>query len=229
MHEHDERTLEASRLLTDALTPGDLDQTLGRITQAAVDVLPDVRFASITVKHDDGRVETVAPTHETPVRLDAEQYALREGPCYDAATDSVHVIAPYLAEDTRFPRFAKAAVGVGIEAMAGLRLFESRNATGALNLYSERRGSFEDLDTLAALFTHQAGMAIGYARQVTQLKEAVATRQVIGQAVGITMERFGLDDARAFAFLNRLSQDSNTKLRDVAEQLVAESGERQGG
>lgn len=225
MHDQSERMLDASRRLSAALAPGDLDETLSRITQAAVDLVPDVEYASITVRRSDDGLETVAPTHETLLRIDAEQYGFREGPCYDATTDAVHVISPHLAEDTRFPRFAKVAVSHGIEAMAGLRLFEGP-ATGALNLYSTRRGSFKDLDSIAELFTHQAGLALAYARQVTQLKEAVATRQLIGQAVGITMERFGLDDARAFGFMTRLSQDSNTKLRVVAERLIAEAGER---
>ena len=65
-------------------------------------------------------------------------------------------------------------------------------------------------------------MAIDYARQIDQLKDAVATRQLIGQAVGMLMQQYELDDARAFAFLMRVSSTSNTKLRSVAEQVVGE-------
>jgi AmiR/NasT family two-component response regulator len=79
---------------------------------------------------------------------------------------------------------------------------------------------------VADLFAHQSAMAIAYAREITQLREAVATRQLIGQAVGVAMERFELDEARAFGFLARLSQDNNVKLREVARRLLEESAER---
>ncbi len=218
----DDPMVAASRHLSEALAPGDLDSTLERITAAAVEVLPDVDFASITVKHADDRLETFAATDPMILDLDAAQYELREGPCFEAAVDSVHVISPYLAQDDRFPRYARAAVDAGIGSQAGIRLFDAPSSQGALNLYGVRPGAFLDLGPLGDLFAHQSAMALAYAREITQLREAVRTRQLIGQAVGVTMERFDLDDARAFGFLARLSQDQNVKLRDVAARLVGE-------
>ena len=219
----DEKVLQASRRLAEALAPGDLDQTLDRITAAAVEVLPEVAYASITVKHADGRLETFAPTDDLILGLDAAQYDLQEGPCYEAAVETMHVISPNLAEDPRFPAYAPLAVATGIAAQAGIRLFDAPDSNGALNLYSLHPGAFQDLDSLAELFSHQSAMALAYARQITQLQEAVKTRQLIGQAVGVTMERFDLDEARAFGFLARLSQDNNIKLRIVAERLLEET------
>lgn len=216
--------VEASRRLAAALVPGDLDKTLERITAAAVEVLPEVEYASITVKHADGRLETFAPTDDSILDLDAAQYALQEGPCYEAASDSVHVIAPHMMDDDRFPRYAPVAVSAGVLAQAGIRLFESPTANGALNLYGTRDGALSDLGALGQLFAHQSAVALAYAREVGQLQEAVQTRQLIGQAVGVTMERFDLDEARAFGFLTRLSQDTNVKLRALAERLLAEPG-----
>jgi ANTAR domain/GAF domain len=218
----DESVLEASRRLSESLTPGDLDATLDRITAAAVEVIPDVELASITIKHADGRLETFAPTDDVLLDVDAAQYELQQGPCYEAAVDSVHVTAPHLAEDPRFPQYAPVAVGAGIQAQAGIRLFDARASNGALNLYGSRPGAFTDLGDLGPLFAHHAATALAYAREITQLQEALRTRQLIGQAVGMTMERFGLDDARAFGFLARLSQDNNVKLRVVAERMLAE-------
>jgi hypothetical protein len=219
----DQRLLERMQGLSTSLTPGDLDHTLSRITQAAVEVLPSVDFASITVLHADGRLETVAPTDDVLWGVDAAQYELREGPCYDAAADSVHVVSPDLANDQRFPRYAATAVAAGINAQAGIRLFDAPKSRGALNLYATETGVFEDLGMLAALFQHQSAMAIGYAREIQNLREAVRTRGMIGQAVGIVMERYKLTDDRAFAFLTRLSQDGNMKLRAIAEQIIAKS------
>jgi hypothetical protein len=214
---------ETTERLSKSLTPGDLDHTLSRITAAAVEVLPEVEYASFTIKHSDGRVETVAPTDKLLWGVDAAQYELREGPCYDAATEGVHVLSPDLANDERFPRYAVTAVATGLVAQAGLRLFDAPKSQGALNLYSTTVGSFADLGQLGALFTHQSAMAIAYAQEITDLQEALHSRRTIGQAIGVLMERYTLTDQRAFAFLTRLSQHRNVKLRKVSEELVADA------
>lgn len=220
------RVVQVAADLSTRLTPGDLDQTLRRITEAAVEVLPAVEFASITVKHADGRLETMAPTSDVIIALDAAQYELREGPCYDAAVDVAHRVCGDLAHDERYGNYGPVAVAAGIRAQAGIRLFDTpQQAQGALNLYSTELGAFDD-STLAELFRHQAATAIRYANEVEDLREAMLTRQVIGQAVGIIMERYELPDARAFAFLTRLSNERNVKLRLIAQELVAASEER---
>ncbi|HET9860003.1 MAG TPA: GAF and ANTAR domain-containing protein [Nocardioidaceae bacterium] len=222
----DARVLDATRRLADSLKPGDLDKTLSQITRAAIEVLPDVEYCSITIKHADGSLETVAPTHDLLRDVDAQQYTLQEGPCYDAATETVHVIAPNLAADERFPQYAAVALAAGIRAQAGVRLFDAPKSQGALNLYSTKAGSFADIESLSELFAHQAAVAIRYATEITNLAEAVRTRTTIGQAVGIVMERYQLTDERAFAFLTRLSQHRNVKLRLVAQEIVAASEHR---
>ena len=80
---------------------------------------------------------------------------------------------------------------------------------------------------VTALFAHQAGVAIAYAVGVTSLSEAVKTRTLIGQAIGIAMERYDLNDERALAYLQRVSSHSNVKLRIVAGELVASSRDRE--
>ena len=223
----DTEMLEASRRLSAALSPADLNQTLANITIAAVEVLPDVAYASIIVKHADGRLETFAPTDDILLGIDAAQYDLQEGPCYESATETVHVTAPHLAEAPRFPHYAPVAVAAGIQAQAGIRLYDAPRANGALNLYSERAGAFEDLGPITELFTHQSAMALAYAQQISDLRNAIQSRQLIGQAVGIVMERYQLDDARAFGFLARLSSHENIKMRVVAQRLIDENSQSQ--
>jgi len=225
-----EQVLDTLRRLSQGLTAGDLDHTLDRITAAAVEVLPGVHYASITVRHDDARLETVAPTDDLLLPLDAAQYQLHEGPCYEAATDESYVASPNLAADERFSQYAAVAVRAGIRAQAAVRLFDTPrpSAQAALNLYSRDVGSFTDMGILGRLFAHQSAVALEYAREVDNLKEAMQTRQLIGRAVGITMERYGLPEQRAFAFLARVSQTRNVKLRQVAEELVAETEDRAG-
>ena len=218
---NEDRLLNLAQRLVQTLTPGDLDHTLSRITAAAVEALPETDYASITILHADGRLETVAPTDELLWGVDAAQYELREGPCYEAASDAVHIASPDLANDERFPRYAANAVAAGLRAQAGISLFAAPKSRGALNLYAEEVGAFRDLGALGELFRHQAAMAIDYAREIQNLREAVRTRTMIGTAVGIVMERYHLTDDRAFAFLTRLSQDGNVKLREVARRLIA--------
>jgi hypothetical protein len=135
----DDRLLDVALRLARTLTPGDLDHTLSQITAAAVESLPDTDYASITILHKDGRLETAAPTDGFILGLDAAQCELREGPCYEDAADAVHVAAPDLAHDARFPRYAVSAVAAGIHAQAGIRLFDAPKSRGALNLYAAGR------------------------------------------------------------------------------------------
>src|SRR4051794_18914112 len=95
----DDRLLDTIRRLSTNLSPGDLDHTLERITAAAVEVLHGVHYASITVMHADGKLETVAPTDQMLLGVDAAQYDLREGPCYQAAVEEAYVSSPNLAAD----------------------------------------------------------------------------------------------------------------------------------
>jgi hypothetical protein len=218
----DEQTEVTLRELAARLTPADVDATLTAITTAAVELLPHVDYASLTVRHLDGSVLSYATTDDVLVDLDRTQDELREGPCYYAITESPHVISGDLRADPRFPRFGRAAVAVGILSQAGLRLFTTGRAVAALDLYSTRAGAFEDLDRLDRLFAHQAATALSYARELDNLHEALATRTVIGQAVGILMERYGLEDQQAFAYLTRLSSTQHVKLRALAEEIVAD-------
>src|SRR4051794_4259454 len=102
----EDHVLDTLRRLAQNLKPGDLDHTLSQITNAAVEVLPGVHYASISVKHADGRLETAAPTDDMLLGIDAAQYELQEGPCYDAASDKTYVTSPHLAADERYPKYA---------------------------------------------------------------------------------------------------------------------------
>jgi hypothetical protein len=219
----EQQLMDAMRRLSDTLEPGDLEQTLHRLTAAAVEVLPAVGQASITIAHADGSLDTVGETDQVIRDLDARQYELREGPCYLAASETSHIVARDLATDERFPRYGPAAAEAGIRSQAGIRLFDAPQGNGALNLYSAQVGAFEDLTVLSALFAHQAAVAIAYAGEVGNLRKAMQTRETIGKAVGIVMERYQLTDDRAFAFLTRLSQHRNVKLNRVAEEVVTAS------
>ena len=212
--------LFGSQALLGRLAPGDLDATLDSITRAAVAVLPQVQYASITMRHPDGTLDTYAATNPVSADLDEQQYQLREGPCYDATTDGLYAVAGNLAADERYPRYGPVAVRAGIRSQVGIRLFENNRTAGGLNLYSRPVGALDQAHTMSRLFSHQAAIALAYSLEVTTLKEAVQTRTRIGQAVGIVMERYKIPEQQAFAFLTRLSQQRNIKIRHLADELI---------
>jgi GAF domain-containing protein len=201
----------------------DLDATLVSITRCACDTIPGVDFASISALFPDGHLETFAPTHEIIREADDLQYEMREGPCYEAATEERTVGADDLTTDPRWPRYGPAVVQLGIRSQLALELYDAPESTGALNLYANEPGALTGQRDLAELFATHAAIAMGHVRTVSGLVKAMATRKLIGEAIGITMERYRIDEDQAFKFLVRVSQTGNIKLRDVAAQLVQAS------
>ncbi|HET9873106.1 MAG TPA: GAF and ANTAR domain-containing protein [Propionibacteriaceae bacterium] len=221
MTSEDAEILDVSESLLHRLTPGDLDATLHSITHAAVAVLPDVHYSSITMRHTDGTLDSYAVTDKILVELDEHQFALKEGPCYDGATNDPFAVSADLQSDKRYPRYGPIAAEAGIHSQAGIRLFENNKTVGALNIFSRDVGAFENVSAVARLFSHQAAIALAYSIQIQGLNDALRTRTRIGQAVGIVMERYKIPEQQAFAFLTRLSQHRNVKLRLIADELIA--------
>jgi GAF domain-containing protein len=109
-------------------------------------------------------------------------------------------------------------------AQFALRLYVDEHTLGALNMYSTISETIgEDTRHMADLFATHAALALGRSRREQQLDTALQTRKLIGQATGIVMQRYGLNEHRAFAYLVRVSSTSNTKLHDIAAHLVAEA------
>lgn len=202
--------------LTDA---EDLSATVGQI----------VSFARATVGADHAgitmikgkQLETVGHTDDLVWDLDELQYTLNEGPCVDAATEGRTVHSTDLANDYRWPRWGPAAADVGMHSILSIELHARGQRVGALNLYGDRFKQFGDEDAaLAQMFAYHAASALAVARQEEQLRQALDTREQIGQAQGILMERFDIDASQAFNVLRRYSQEHNVKLASIATQLI---------
>jgi hypothetical protein len=104
----------------------------------------------------------------------------------------------------------------------GIQIYRDSRTAGGLNLYSKQVNAFDDETRAAAeIYAVHAAIALHKAREVTALNSALATRQIIGQAVGIVMRTYTVDDNAAFNYLVRVSQTTNTKVRDVAERVVS--------
>ncbi|MFI9818299.1 GAF and ANTAR domain-containing protein [Saccharothrix variisporea] len=196
-------------------------ETMDAIVRSAVGTVPGAEHAGIMTVLGRQEVRTVATTGELPCAVDQAQFDVGEGPCLRALFDEKVVSVPDLARDPRWPAFAARAVQLDVGSMLSFQLFVQDDDLGALNLYAARTHAFdEESEHVGGLFAGHAAIALATAQQRDHLGEAVRTRDLIGQAKGILMERHKLTADQAFAVLARASQLTNTKLRDIAERLT---------
>jgi hypothetical protein len=197
-----------------------VNEALAFLSASAAQNIPGAEFASVTVRHADQTLETVAATDDMADLIDKMQYDLREGPCYAAVTDERFVLVNDLVRSADFPNYGPRAVELGVRCQLATQIAHDGSQAG-LNLYARRPDAFDRTAIqIADLFSAHAGLLLGYARQVETLGEGLHTRQDIGTAVGITMERYSVDHERAFEFLVRTSSHRNVKLRLIARQIV---------
>ena len=203
----------------------DLDALLQQVVDAALTQIEGADHAGVTLLTRTSAT-TPAATDELVREVDRRQYSLGEGPCLTAAHEEADVVhAPDLATDVRWPRFSAAVAPLGVASMLSFQLFTDTETIGALNIYAGRADPFtDDSISIGSLLAAHAALAAAAQVENAQLRSALQTRDVIGQAKGILMERYKLDAARAFGLLVAMSQHTNTKLRDLAAEL-AETGE----
>jgi hypothetical protein len=216
-----------SDLVANFAGPPSLETILESVTSHVVELIDGVDFADVLLVNGDG-YQSAAPTEPLAKELDAIQMQLREGPCLRAAVDDATVVCPDLTAEPRFPRFAASAVEAGVHSMMSFQLYthptkklQDSGGRGALNLfgYSPYDYTFEQRAIGGMLATYAATALIAADRQ-TQFESALASRDLIAQAKGIVMERFHVDATRAFQLMTKLSQDSNTPIKEIARRLV---------
>ncbi|MDQ6525518.1 GAF and ANTAR domain-containing protein [Nocardioides sp. LHD-245] len=224
---HHDRSSVAAALTEAARTINahrSLDDTLDAIVRAAQETVPGFEHVGISITHGDRQIETRSGTGPLVWEIDDLQYKLGEGPCYDAIRRGGVTIMEDIATEQRWPRYVEEAARHGLHAQMGLQLYSEDGTLGGLNFYSREPGIDPDAIQLAELFAAHASIALGRARHEHQLNESVTTRQAIGTAVGIIMERYRIPEDRAFQFLVRASSTGNVKLRVVAQEVVDAAG-----
>ncbi|WP_375430019.1 GAF and ANTAR domain-containing protein [uncultured Friedmanniella sp.] len=199
---------------------GDTHALLDDIVSAAVSLIPGVDEGSVSIVTDRRTITPQNPSGELPRIVDALQSETGEGPCLDAVYEQGTVHVPDMASEQRWLHFAPRAAAAGAASMLSFQLYVEGDNLGALNLYARTPHAFdEDSEQVGLLFATHAAVALASAQQRDNLTRGVATRDLIGQAKGILMERYRIDSQRAFLLLSRASQQSQVKLRTVAEQL----------
>ena len=207
-----------------------LDRVLDRLTESARSVIPAAVAASVTLLVDEDQTAwTPAATDEAAVAIDKLQYVTGQGPCLEAARTGRAVRIGIDDIHDRWPAFAAAADDVGMRSYLSAPLvLGDEPVLGALNTYAPAAAAFDPIDeALLSLVTAAASAAIVHARRylrsrdlASHLKAAMESRAAIEQAKGVLMAQQAITADKAFEWLVQESQQTNTKLRDVASSLL---------
>ncbi|MEA2484622.1 MAG: hypothetical protein QOC55_2569 [Thermoleophilaceae bacterium] len=216
--------------LVSALVHGaGIDEMLSKLTSASVALVSGADFANVSLIKN-GSVHSIAATSELAALLDGAQQAAGQGPCLDAVNSQRPIRCVDLVADVRWPRFAGAATNAGVRTVLSCPMDMPGTIGATLSLFGSQPGVLrEGSESTAAMLAHHAAIALFTAEHERQFKAALATRDVIGQAKGMIMERFGVHSDRAFAMLKKMSQQSNTPVRQLASGLVERAVARDDG
>ena len=210
--------------------PGTVEGTLQKIVELAEHAVDGCAGAGVLVVSDGDGPATLVASSPLAVTVDQMQIDAGGGPCLTSARLGSTVYVHDLLDDDRWPDFAAAAVDAGVRTVLAYALPTGRQA--ALNLYGHLPEAFgASARAQGALFATLARLALDTAKEreldaerAVNLFEALRTRELIGQAQGILIERERISGEQAFEVLRRASQHLNVKLREVAAALV-ETGE----
>jgi GAF domain-containing protein len=210
--------------LLEGRTVGD---SLQHVAQAAADAVDAAAFVGLTMVVDGTRTTGVF-TDATSPQIDRAQYDTGRGPCVDSLQTGNTIRIDSTTHDRRYPEFSRAADLYGVRSTLSVPMRAAGTIFGAMNLYSHREHGFDhEVETLVHRFATQAAVvlanAVTYANSVTltdQMRTALESREAIDLARGIIMCSTRCNGARAFDLLVQQSQQTNTKLRVVAEQIV---------
>lgn len=221
LHHRVELADRLATLATDMCAESDVTRAADSIIRCLSDITccDDVGVVLVNGRHV---VDTVAATAEAVKEADELQFELGEGPSLTVMQGDDFTVVNDGDQINRWHRWSPLMRELGFRSVASIRLATDRTICGAVNLYSTRPtwDCARDLEA-AHLLARHASLALDDARHLTTLRQAIESRHHIGQAQGILMERLGLDAEQAFAVLRRYSQDSNVKVRRVAEEIVA--------
>jgi GAF domain-containing protein len=209
-----------AQLAVDLHDSSGMEETVQAVVEFALQAL-NCSHAGVALIVGGRRLEIPATTD--PVV--AEIYALQVGGGNGPLTVSLHEHSIVLVRDTttddRWPEWAAKVLELGVRSVLDVPLTTAAGTVGVLGLYSAQPDAFgPDEEAIAHILARHASVAVASARHEHNLAQAVDARKLVGQAMGILMERYNLDGDRAFAILRRYSQTTNTKLRDVALQLI---------
>lgn len=212
------------------LGQSDLPTVLDRLAELAKSTIPGAAEVSVTLVRA-GKASTAAFTGDLALELDERQYEGGQGPCLAAAQGGETVVVVDVASEKRWPFYTREALRRGALSSVSVGIPVQEAVVGALNIYGATTAAFDDdAIELAQTFASYAAVALANAHLYLStanlargLEDALSSRAVIEQAKGILMAQQGCTSQEAFDILVRASQQSNRKLRDIADALVQQT------
>ncbi|QIK75973.1 GAF and ANTAR domain-containing protein [Nocardioides piscis] len=204
----------------------DVSDFLHELTVLASSIVPGTH-CGITLRRD-GQIATVAHSDEVAMRMDEIQYIHGRGPCLEAIHQGTRIEVPDMSAETRWGDYPGYALSNGIHSVVSLPLTIDGHTRGALNIFVTSPHAFNTADiTRAEAFTAQAATALtillrhaSHTVLDDELREALATRAVIDQALGILMVTRKISAHDAFELLRHTSQNTNRKVSTIAAELI---------
>ncbi len=216
-----------NRFATVLLSKDTLSSVLDLVVNLTEQTIAGADGVSVTMIRD-GRYTTAAHSHDWVERIDSLQYQANEGPCISAAEERKLFRIDDLRAEERWKDFCEMACTHGVNSVLSIPFIPLDDPIGALNIYSFTRAAFDDVrEQVGSLLAQQAAIALansqafaGASELNEQLRTALSSRDVIGQAKGIIMEREKVDADQAFNILKSMSKRSNRKLREIAQEVA---------
>ena len=216
-----QRTRDGIRSTIDVLM-NDLTEepTIRAILDRVRELVPEAEHVSLGVLAGR-RLRTLAATSALAERSESLQSETGEGPSRE--TGESWARSGDVGGDSRWPSWGPKVADLGLRSLLSLPMVTGVGRLGTLNLYSSAKGAFTDNDALSRVpgYANHAANALRSAQHISGLEAALQSRQLIGMAVGILMQRYELHEDAAFAVLKRTSNHLNRKLRDVAAHVIA--------
>jgi GAF domain-containing protein len=217
-HDLAQRMAELARSVA---APRDIDDVLNGLTAATVELLAGADTAGVLLVSKGGKFESLSGTSELIYEVDRLQEKHNAGPCVEAAINESIVRTEDFETESRWPQYSREVCKLGVRSSISFKLYTGDRTAGALNVFSLRPNAFDaDSEIIGSILAAHAAAAILASRDSEQLQAALLSRDLIGQAKGILMERFEVDAVGAFEMLRKLSQQMNVRLAEVARRVV---------
>ncbi|MBV9641432.1 MAG: GAF and ANTAR domain-containing protein [Mycobacteriaceae bacterium] len=198
------------------------EEVLEQFAALAPEYIPGADEAGVLLTSGKRGSRSAAAGDSCPHSIDRITDALLEGPALDCTTTNQTVRVDDLTTETRWPRFAEAVVAqTPVRSMLSFQLYTHLRNWGALSLYSHRvRGFDRGAEKLGLILATHAALTLEAVERGRQFRSALGSRDIIGQAKGILMERYDIGPGAAFSLLTRLSQESAKPVVVIAKELV---------
>ncbi|TQN31768.1 GAF domain-containing protein [Haloactinospora alba] len=223
MHTRSDQSLSPGRIadLVRSLFVGpDMQDALQRIADSAVDLVGGCDYAGVSVTDGEGGIRTLCYTHGVVLKHNTLQSRVAEGPCVDVAEGVEFLHVADLAHEHRWPHYAAEASELPFGSMLLYRLFTRTDVLGVLAMYSDSPDAFPPhTHEVGTVLSAHATAALAASHHIANLNRALKTRETIGQAQGILMERHRMTPDQAWEHLRAVSQDRNVKVAQLAEQI----------